>query len=72
QHQMIKYLNNTVEQDHRLIKRVLKPKLGLQNFETASALIPGIETIHILRKQQAGPMSPIEEMAFINRVMMAA
>ena len=29
QHRMIKYLNNIVEQDHRLIKRVLKPKLGL-------------------------------------------
>ena len=25
---MVKYLNNIVEQDHRLIKRIIKPKLG--------------------------------------------
>jgi transposase, IS6 family len=72
QHRMVKYLNNIVEQDHRLIKRVLKPKLGLQNSGSASALISGIEIMHILHKRQAGPMSSIQEAAFINRVMMAA
>lgn len=72
QHRMVKYLNNIIEQDHRLIKRVLKPKLGLQNFESASALISGIEIMHMLRKQQAGQMSPQEEVVFINHVMMAA
>jgi len=68
QYRMIKYLNNIVEQDHRLIKRVLKTKLGLQNFESASALISGIEIMHMLHKQQAGPMSPTEDKS----VMMAA
>lgn len=72
QHRMIKYLNNIVEQDHRLIKRVLKPKLGLQNFESAAAMISGIEIMHMLHKQQAGQMSPCEEARFIDRVMMAA
>jgi IS6 family transposase len=72
QHRMVKYLNNIVEQDHRLIKRVYKPELGLQNFESASALISGIEIMHMLRKRQAGQMSPQEEAAFIHRVMMAA
>lgn len=72
QHRMVKYLNNIVEQDHRLIKRVLKPKLGLQSFEPAKALISGIEIMHMLHKQQAGRMSPVEEITFIKRVMMAA
>ena len=72
QHRMVKYLNNIVEQDHRLIKRVLKPKLGLQNFESAAALISGIEIMHMLHKQQAGPMSPVEEATFIKWVMMVA
>ncbi len=62
QHRMIKYLNNIVEQDHRLIKRVLKPKLGLQNFESATALISGIEIMHMLHKQQEGNMSAARTM----------
>jgi transposase, IS6 family len=69
---MIKYLNNIVEQDHRLIKRVLKSKLGLQSIRSASAIISGIEIMHMLHKQQAGLMSPREEARFINHVMMAA
>ena len=28
----IKYLNNLVEQDHRPIKRIVRPMLGLQSF----------------------------------------
>ena len=31
----IKYLNNIVEQDHRFIKRRVKPGLGFQSFHTA-------------------------------------
>jgi len=31
----IKYLNNIVEQDHRFIKRIVRPMLGFQLFYTA-------------------------------------
>ncbi len=31
----VKYLNNLVEQDHRFIKRLVKPGLGFFAFETA-------------------------------------
>jgi len=72
QHRMVKYLNNIVEQDRRWIKRVLKPKLGLQNFESALALISGIEIMHLLHKQQEGQMTPVEGVMFIKHVMMAA
>src|ERR1700760_375464 len=31
----IKYLNNIVEQDHRTIKRIVKPMMGFKNFHCA-------------------------------------
>ena len=48
----IKYLNNIVEQDHRAIKRVVRPMLGLKTFRCARVLIAGIETMHMIRKGQ--------------------
>ena len=48
----IKYVNNIVEQDHRVIKRVVRPMLGLKTFRCARALIAGIETMHMIRKGQ--------------------
>ena len=47
-----KYLNNIVEQDHRAIKRRLRPMLGLKTFHTARRLIAGIETTHMIAKGQ--------------------
>ena len=69
QHRQVKYLNNIVEQDHRFIKRKVKPMLGFKSFKTACSTIAGIETMHMLHKNQAGVMTPIEEMEFIHRVM---
>ena len=48
----IKYLNNLVEQDHRHIKRIIKPMLGFKSFASAKATIAGIELHHMLRKGQ--------------------
>lgn len=47
-----KYLNNLVEQDHRAIKRRLKPLLGLKSFHVARRLLAGIETMHMIAKGQ--------------------
>lgn len=47
-----KYLNNLVEQDHRNIKRRIRPMLGFKSFRWAQALLPGIELIHMIRKGQ--------------------
>jgi len=47
-----KYLNNIVEQDHRAIKRIVRPMLGFKSFRCARALIPGIETMHMIKKGQ--------------------
>ena len=47
-----KYLNNLVEQDHRAVKRVVRPMLGFKSFTCARILIAGIETMHMIRKGQ--------------------
>ena len=47
-----KYLNNLVEQDHRAVKRVTQPMLGLKFFWSARILITGIETMHMIKKGQ--------------------
>lgn len=48
----IKYLNNMVEQDHRSIKRIVKPMMGFKAFYSAKATLAGIELHHMLRKGQ--------------------
>ena len=46
------YLNNIVEQDHRAVKRITRPMLGFKTFRCARILIAGIETMHMIRKDQ--------------------
>ena len=48
----IKYLNNIVEQDHRAIKRLVRPMLGFQSFWSAAVTLAGIELMHMIRKGQ--------------------
>src|SRR5919202_3949172 len=47
-----KYLNNLIEQDHRKIKRIVKPMMGFQSFNTARRTLRGIEAMAMLRKGQ--------------------
>jgi transposase-like protein len=47
-----KYLNNIVEQDHRAIKRIVKPMLGFKDFRCARIILSGIEVKHMIRKGQ--------------------
>jgi len=48
----VKYLNNIVEQDHRLIKKITKPMMGFKAFYSAQATLDGIKTAHMIRKKQ--------------------
>ena len=52
QHQPVKYLNNIVEQDHRFIKRRVKPGLGFQSYPTAWRTLQGYEMMNMIRKGQ--------------------
>jgi putative transposase len=45
--------NNQIEQDHRTIKRRVRPMLGFKSMDSARAILHGIEMIHMMRKQQA-------------------
>jgi len=45
-----KYLNNIVEQDQRAIKRIARPIRGFKSFWRARIIIPGIESMHMIRK----------------------
>ena len=47
-----KYLNNTIEQDHRRVKQRLGPMLGLKSFRTAAVVISGIELAEKIKKGQ--------------------
>jgi len=48
----VKYLNNIIEQDHRFIKKKIKPMLGFKSFNSAMATLNGIELHHMLKKEQ--------------------
>ena len=47
-----KFLNNIVEQDHRRIRRLVRPGLGFGGFWTARRTLAGFEAIAMLRKGQ--------------------
>ncbi|WP_119681912.1 IS6 family transposase [Indioceanicola profundi] len=47
-----KYLNNIVEQDHRRIKRLVRPGLGFKSFHTARRTIAGYEIMTMVCKDQ--------------------
>jgi IS6 family transposase len=46
------YMNNIVEQDHRFMKRKIRPGLGFGSFPTAWRTIQGYETMHMIREGQ--------------------
>jgi transposase-like protein len=47
-----KYLNNLLEQDHRFIKRLVKPAMGFFSFKTAWRTLQGYEVMNMIRKGQ--------------------
>ena len=67
----IKYLNNIVEQDHRAIKRLVKPGMGFGSFPTARRTISGYEIMNMIRKGQVigVPRGAIKErLVFIHQI----
>jgi putative transposase len=60
----VKYLNNVVEQDHRAIKRQVRPMMGFKSFWSAAVTFVGIELMHMIRKGQskaAGRLCPAQQ-----------
>ena len=52
QERPVKYLNNIVEQDHRFIKRRVKPALWFHSYPTAWRTLQGYEAMNIIQKAQ--------------------
>ncbi|MEP0983790.1 IS6 family transposase [Leptolyngbya sp. FACHB-17] len=66
-----KYLNNLIEQDHRNIKRIVKPMMGFQSFNTARRTLRGIEAMNMMRKGQVKGIirrDSVSEAEFINEL----
>ena len=61
------YLNNIVEQDHRAVKRIVRPMLDFKSLWAARCtMIAGIEVMHAMREGQLITLghsfqTPIEE-----------
>jgi transposase, IS6 family len=65
----VKYLNNIVEQDHRFIKRLVKPGLGFFALETAWRTLQGYEAVNMRRSGQmhgVGKGDIMGQVAFIS------
>jgi putative transposase len=41
-----------VEQDHRAIKRIIRPMLGCKDFRCARVILSGIEIMHMISEGQ--------------------
>ena len=52
-----KYLNNIVEQDHRRMKRLVRPGLGFPSLPTARRTLAGYEAMAMIRKGQVHNIS---------------
>ncbi len=61
-----KYLNNIVEQDHRGIKRLVKPGIGFGSFNTARKTLKGYEIMDMIGK---GQIKGVEKRAVRERVL---
>jgi len=48
----VNYFNNIVEQDHRRIKRLIRPGLGFGSLSTARRTLAGYEALAMIRKGQ--------------------
>ncbi len=44
---------NRIGQDHRRIKRRIRPMLGFKSMTGAAITLSGVETVHMMRKRQA-------------------
>jgi len=70
-----RYLNNIVEQDHRFIKRLVKPGMGFGAFNTPRRTIRGYEMMHMLRKGQIQGVARgavLERVKFISQLFKVA
>jgi transposase-like protein len=54
-----KPLNNLVDQDHRAVRRTLRPGLGIKSFWSARCPLAGIGGMHAMRKRQRATIGAV-------------
>ena len=65
------YLNNIIEQDHRIIKKRITASLGFRSAEGACRTIEGYEAMRVIRKGQVRWVAngdPIAQRQFIHTI----
>jgi IS6 family transposase len=70
-----KHLSNIVEQDHRRVKRLVRPGLGFGGFHTARRTLAGYEAMAMIRKRQVrkvGGRDMRTQAAFVAKLFQAA
>jgi len=60
-----KYLNNVIKQDYRDVKRIVKPMMGFQSFNTAKKTLRGIKTMAMVRKGQVSGLPKFAASRFV-------
>jgi len=68
---LCKYLNNIVEQDHRVPKKRVWLARGYQFFTTAWRTLQGIEAVHMIQKGRVRWVAkgdPLAQLVFINQL----
>ena len=66
------YLNNIIEQDHRVIKKRITASLGFRSVEEACRTIEGYEAMHAIRKRQlrwVAKGDPVAQRQFIHTIL---
>ena len=69
------YLNNIVEQDHRRMKRLVRPGLGFGGLQTARITVAGHEAMAMIRKGQVHGISGCDtaaQAAFVTNLLATA
>jgi transposase-like protein len=71
----IKSLNNLIEQDHRNIKRIVKPMMRFKSFNTARRTLRGIEAMDMIDQGQVNGINQgnsISQLEFIDEIFGAS
>ncbi|MEP1079989.1 DDE-type integrase/transposase/recombinase [Leptolyngbya sp. PL-A3] len=55
-----------VEQDHRNVKRIVKPMMGFKTFNTVRRTLNGIEAINMIRKEQVKGIKQGDDVSEVN------
>ena len=55
----LKYLNNSVEKNHRFMKKRVRSMFRFKTSQTAQWIICGVEVMHMLKKEQISPREEV-------------